>query len=401
MLKVITVSTDELENPEKALQEVRDSIDRAGGLRSNSVGLVQTPAEYLLAGFASFFAEHLDFPFLGSTTSISSTDGMLKPSQFSMMILSSDEARFHTGLTDPLTVPAGEDWNEAEIRRHLDKCFLKLYRELSRGFTALPSLAVPFLPWIPGHSDQLMGRVLFGPHEGLHFFGTKAVDLSHTQRQMGPMVVCNQQIPTDRAALLLCEQGLSPRFFLADLIRKNINRRKAIITRADGNVLYEVNDRPVIEFFEELGLEDRNLYVILNASPVVLFTRDQTAHYPRVFVDALRDGGLRFNGSMPEGMSVATAVLDPSTIEETARDLIEKVAAVPDLKGAIFLSCLSRHMNLGWDEMLEPRLLDEAFKDSAVPWLFAYSGGEICPRTLADGTLENTFMNFTAAAMAL
>ncbi|MDR1312747.1 MAG: FIST C-terminal domain-containing protein [Deltaproteobacteria bacterium] len=401
MLKVLTVSTEELENPEAALRELQDGIGKAGGLRTHSVGILQCPSDFLLAGFASFLAEHLDFDFLGSTTSISSTETSSKPSQLAMMILSSDEVRFRAGLTESLSPPKGADWNDAEIRRHLDRSFLNLYRELTRGFTALPSLAVPFIPWIPGYSDQLVGRVMFGPHEGLSFFGSKAVDLYHTKRQTVPMVVYNQETSSDQAALLLCEAGLNPRFFLANLLKENINRRKAIITKSSRNTLYEVNDRPVMEFLTEQGLDDKNLPVTLAATPLVLFARDQSTHHPRVFVDRLRDGGLRFSGGMPEGMSVALAVLDSGTIVETASALFEKVAREPDVKGALFFSCLSRHVNLGWDEMREVKLLEQAWEGNPAPWLFAYSGGEICPKVLEDGTSENLFVNFTASAMVL
>jgi hypothetical protein len=318
-----------------------------------------------------------------------------------MMILTSEDVRFRAGLTETLTPPKDKEWNEAEIRRHLDKCFLGLYRDLTRGFKALPSLAVPFLPWISGYSDQVVGRVLFGPHEGLSFFGSKAVDLYHTKRQIMPMVVCNQEITSDKAALLLCEKGLTPRFYMANLMRENINRRKAIITRSERNTLYEVNDRPVMEFLEGLGLDDKNLPVTLNATPVVLFTRDESSHHPRVFMERLRDGGFLFNGAMPEGMSVALAVQDPAVIAESATSLFRRVAEDSDVNGALFFSCRSRHVNLGWDELREVRLLEQAWEGKPAPWLFAYSGGELCPKTMEDGTLENSYVHFTASAMTL
>jgi hypothetical protein len=401
VLKALTVSTDELENPDLALREIQDGIREKGGLLSHSAGIVQCPSEYLLAGFAAYFAEHLDFPFLGSTTSLSATEGSSRPSQLSMLVLTSDSVRFRAGLTDTLTPPDGADWNQAEVRRHLDRCFLSLYRELTRGFTALPSLVMPFLPWIPSYADRLVGSVLFGPHEGLFFFGSKAVDLFHNKRESFPMVVCNQEITSDRAAMLLCEEGLNPRFFLASLLKENINRRKAIITRSEGNILYEVNDRPVPEFLAGLGLDDKNIPVTLCTTPMVLFNRDQSSHHPRVFVDRVRDGGFRFNGAMPEGMSVALAVMDAATISESASALFVRIADEPDVHAAFALSCLSRHVNLGFDEMREVRLLEQAWEGRTAPWLFAYSGGEVCPRTLEDGTLENDFVHYTASAMIL
>jgi hypothetical protein len=403
VLKVITVSTDELEFPDGALRDILEGVREGGGLLAHSAAVIQCPAEYLIAGFAPFLAGNLGFPFLGCTTSITAVDGAAVPSQLTMMILTSDSVRFRAGMTDPLRPPAGEAWDEGEIRRRLDGSFLRLQRELTEGFAAPPSLAVPFLPWIPGHSDQTVGEVLFARHQGLPFFGSKAADLYHAERENVPLVVCNGESAADRAAMLVAEEGLRPRFFLADILRENVYRRKALITEARGNALYEVNHKPVEEFITGLGLEYRNLPVTLNTTPVVLFSEDQAAgHHPRVFMEALPDGGLLFNGPMPEGMSIAVAVLDADTIAETARSLFGRVASLgEDIRGAMFFSCLSRHQNLVWDELREIRLLEEAWEGVGAPWIFSYSAGEICPRTLPDGGFENSYLQFTTSAMAL
>jgi hypothetical protein len=401
LLNVFTACTDELENFEAAYGDLKDCIERGGGLKANTAAIVTCTAEFIISGFSRYLSERLDFPFVGCSTSLTATDTGDYGAQFSMMILTSDTVRFRVGLTDPLSKPEGADWSEDDKRRNLDKSFLKLYRELTQGFGALPSLAMPFLPWLRGATDQLMGRVLFGPHEGLPFFGCKSADLYQVKRDSMPYIFCNGESGLDRAALFVAEQGLKPRFFVADTLRENINRRKAIITRSKGNVLYEVNDRPVIEFLNELGLEGRNLYVTLNTTPLVLFNRDQTSYHPRVFVDHVPEGGRIFNGDMPEGMSVGMAVLQEGAITETATSLFDKVSSLEDVKAMVFLSCMSRHLNLGWDEFCEVRLLQEAWKDRTEPWIFAYTGGEICPRIHDDSQVENAFIHFTAAAMAL
>ncbi|MDR3154247.1 MAG: FIST C-terminal domain-containing protein [Deltaproteobacteria bacterium] len=400
-LKVITAATDDLENPEDAIKEIKDAIGKGGGLLANSVAIVSCPPDYVMAGFTQYLGEHLDFPFLGCTTSNTATEGSSSPTQLSMMIFTSDSVRFRVGMTEPLSPPKGADWNDAEIRRHLDKNFLGLYQELTEGFSAPPSLAVPLLPDIPDYADQLVSRVLFGPHEDLRFFGTKAADVYRKERQGMPMVFCDQEISNDRAALMVCEEGLKPRFFLSDVLKENIIRRKAIITKSSRNTLYEINDRPVPEFLESMGLDCKNLDISLNTTPFVLLSRDYSTHHPRVFVASLRDGGILFNGAMPEGMSVAVAVLDADAIIETAQSLFSRVAALPDVKATFFYSCLARQTNLGWDELRELRLLEAAWEGNPAPWMLAYSGGEICPRTLPDGTLQNAFLCFTTTALVL
>jgi hypothetical protein len=398
-MKIISVSTDELEHPDKAIEAMREAIEAKGGLLGQSAGIVMCQVDFINTGFSSFVSEKLNFPILGATTSTVAVDGHATPFRFCLLILTSDNVVMRAGLTKSLNI-VKENLSRAELRRHIDRRYQELYRELNEGMGGPADLILSFIPPIPGCSDERLAKVLFADHEE-PFFGTFAVDAHHTKRKSMPSVIYGGDAYDDRCALLALKGGISPKFFLSEIKRANIARQNAVITKCDGNILYEVNFQPAEEYFKSLGVYDKNILVSLNTNPVILYDAIQEKYSPRVLYEITRTGGYLFNGIMPEGATISVGRLEGEEITDSAKKLFGEVASLPDLKGALFFSCLSKQLNLCWDELGEIRILEEAMRDRNIPWLFAYSGGEICPVPDKEGRLTNSHLNLSTCALAL
>jgi len=76
-----------------------------------------------------------------------------------------------------------------------------------------------------------------------------------------------------------------------------------------------------------------------------------------------------------------------STTEKTLSSLAEKDSTV------LIYSCMGRYLALGADNNAEAGKVGEICGDS--PYLFAYSGGEVCPMPDEEGKLKNIFHNYT------
>jgi hypothetical protein len=103
---------------------------------------------------------------------------------------------------------------------------------------------------------------------------------------------------------------------------------------------------------------------------------------------------------VPEGVAISLGVLQVQDLLDSTGELFRNASSLPGAKGILAFSCLSRQMNLGFDEMGEVKLLEETASDLGLPWFFAYSGGEIIPNLVPDGEPWGThFYNLTLVVM--
>ncbi|MDR2350232.1 MAG: FIST C-terminal domain-containing protein [Deltaproteobacteria bacterium] len=399
MIKVLTSSTDDLENPERAVLDVLGDIEEQGGLEGESVGVVACPYDFLSSGFSAYLAEKLGIPLLGISSTVSSTDKKISAYQFSLWILCSDTLVMRAGVTEPL-IPRARDFSRAEIRRHMDECFLNLRESLSEGFDGPPALTIPFMPVMRGYSDGRLSRLLFAEH-GEPFFGAFATDTFQTWRKPTPYVVYNGDYYDDRAAFLTIRGDAAPRFFSGELAKTNLQRRNAVITKSDGNLLLEVNDMPLFEYLSFWGLSDEKPNLVsINTNPIVVYDSRTDGYSPRAVREIRPDGSMLFNEVMPEGTIILMGKMDADEIADSASRIMGDIANMPGVRGVLAFSSASRQLNLGLDETMEARLAGEAFRGKNIPWLFAYSGGELVPAPKPrDGDL-NLHLNHSVIAMA-
>ena len=112
----------------------------------------------------------------------------------------------------------------------------------------------------------------------------------------------------------------------------------------------------------------------------------------RACFGAAGDGGLVLCGAVTLNSTLALATMEPDdVINSTAEKAAETLKAAAG-RNAIAYSCAARWLALGAKTMAEHEKLAECF-GGALPYFFAYSGGEIFPDRLSDGSTANHLQN--------
>lgn len=171
-----------------------------------------------------------------------------------------------------------------------------------------------------------------------------------------------------------------------------------LITRADGNVLYEMDGRSALELYKKyLGEHARGLPVTGLSFPLSIRCRDDDNSVVRTISSVNEDDkSLIFAGDVPEG---AYARLMKANFDRlidgaiTAAENSLQAASAPEL--AILVSCLGRKQVLKQRTEEEVEGVQEVLGLSTILTGF-YSYGEICPFSSQDTpTLHNQTMTIT------
>jgi hypothetical protein len=171
------------------------------------------------------------------------------------------------------------------------------------------------------------------------------------------------------------------------------------VTRAEGNILYELNGESALEVYERfLGRHARNLPAVGVEYPLGLIAPDQGSDDDAMLLRATMSvdreaGAIRFAGEIPEGTMVYLTCGDRGSIldatEKAASHAVAELGAATAPAVVFFYSCMARKMLLGLRtreefERLRSQLTPE------VPILGFYSYGEFCrPKRGLPSVLHN------------
>ena len=155
--------------------------------------------------------------------------------------------------------------------------------------------------------------------------------------------------------------------------------REAVVTRAKGNVVYEIDDEPVIDFYRHYF--GSNELVLSN--PLAVYDADSNRYFLRAPMEWDEEqGAATFLGSIPEGATVHISMASTEEILAGAGASIdEALDGYPEPfkpEGALVASCAVRHFLLGTrtgDEL--ERIRQGVGMDLPVTGFYAF--GEISP----------------------
>jgi small ligand-binding sensory domain FIST len=83
---------------------------------------------------------------------------------------------------------------------------------------------------------------------------------------------------------------------------------------------------------------------------------------------------------------------------KSAEVLSHAVKNAGEGEGLFIFSCFSRIVALGGDPMAEIKVIQKELAGFPVPYLFFYSGGEICPVYISQGQMANQFYQYALVA---
>jgi hypothetical protein len=147
------------------------------------------------------------------------------------------------------------------------------------------------------------------------------------------------------------------------------------ITKAEGNIVYEIDNEPVMEVYNKyLNIGDD---IQLALEYPLLLIRDDGTFVMRVPATLNEDKSLVYGGSMPEGSKVRFSMPPGFEVIDHAIEQMSKFRQqIPKADAIVLFSCKARHMALG------PVVEDEisaVHKLWEVPMVGFFTYGEIGP----------------------
>ncbi|MCL2389966.1 MAG: FIST C-terminal domain-containing protein [Endomicrobia bacterium] len=373
MIKSFTASTREIDDSAAAIAEIKAAFE--GKLLKNSLGLISYFSEFEETGVLKAVCDALPFDCIGSTSCLCSAGKQTDQIILTITVLTSDDCSFET-IVLPITEKYDESINSAlspVINRSGEK----------------PALILSYFPLMNTVSGDMILAAIDKVTGGIPLFGTTSID--HNMNFSAAKTMRNGEAFRESAVLGLLYGDFNYSFGVASIDKSKIRSQKAVITESDGNILIGVNDKSVVEYLEEIGLSTTELANGLAILPLVVDHKDGTKHVARAVFTLTPEGHAVCGGAMPVGATLAIGRIVPedvlNTTEESLKPLVDKDSVV------LSYSCMARYHALGTDYAAEAKKVSELAGD--MRYMFACSGGEICPLPDASGKLKNFYHNYT------
>ena len=383
MIRSYTAFTSEIDDVGLAVSEMLAQLEPEKNCLKNTVGVVTCYYEFAANGVVAELYRKLGFPVIGTTTTALSTNRGAGQLEMSLLMITSDDVVF-TAACSP------------HIQDDLETPFSEMYKNALDGHTGQPKLIISAAPLMLNYAGDHYVDVLNKVSGGVPNFGTLAID--DTPDYEHSYTIFNDKAAKDMYAVIVASGNINPKFIYASFSPEYILSQKAVITKAEGNLLKEVNGFPIIKYMESLGLAaDGKVSNVLHSVPFILDYTGEGIPVSRVLLSWSEDGYGICGGLMPEGTKFSIGTWDKDDVVTTTERTIRNIMSKGEISTLLLYSCLARSYALGTDISAETEKVNELIADK-VPYIFAYAGGEICP--VRDAANSNNFHNNTVIACA-
>jgi hypothetical protein len=301
-----------------------------------------------------------------------------------MTVLTSDDVEFHAGLSEPLT--------EKEEDR-----VVRVYRETAAALQTPLSLILIITPSLYNLAGDMVVSLLDRESRGVPVFGAGALDADTKIRT--PRTIYGGKAYSDRMPILLFSGNLAPRFFIDSVWDYNVHSQKALVTAAEGNRMITVNNMPAAEYMKKIGLITEERLDLLFVFPLAIYPDQSTRPNLFIIYTINNDGSLTCSANIPKGSLVHIGSPGSGEVINSAKNITN---AAKNARGeaALIFSCFSRSVILSNPED-EMEAIREELKDSTFPYVFIYSGGEICPVYDEKRATVNQYHNYSIVSCVL
>jgi len=378
MVTMLTAQTFEIDDLDLAVSEIHEQLDLPNKQLKYAVGILACYPEFLDTGVAKAICDSLPFDVVGTTTLACGTPGDKGTMMLALSVLTSDDV----ALTATRSKSLVEDHRSA-IAVAYDKGLASLPGE--------PSMIITLAPVMDYLSGDVLIETLGEVSSGLPLFGTLPCD--HTNDYNQTYVIHNGVGYENTLAMILLSGPVEPKFYIVSIPEEKRQKQNAIITASEGNVLHRVNDMPLLSYLETLGLAESNSVETAKIIPFVVDYNDGTTPVVRGIYRFTPDGSAMCGGLMPKGSTLSVGSLDHDDVISSTRTLIQTIRKESNPKVMLVMSCICRGWTLGMDVLAEMETVEE--ESGEIPFMFSYSGGEICPVYNEGGKTFNRFHNYT------
>jgi len=381
MIKAYTAFTSEIDDVDVAVSEILTQLEPEKNCLQNTVAIITCYYEFATSGVIAKLYKKLTFPIIGTTTTALATNHGSGQLGFSILMITSDDTTFTAACS-------------SSLMDRLEAPLAQMYQDALKGHNETPKLILSVAPLMINHAGDNYVNVLNRVSGGVPNFGTLAIDddLSYANSY----VIFNDKFERDIYAIIVASGNINPQFTYASFSHKYVLEHTATITKSDGNILKEVNGLPLIKYLEMLGLATGSgISNVLHLIPFILDYAGEGIPVSRVLVSWTEEGWGICGGLMPEGTRFSIGTWAKEDVIGTTTRTIENILSGGSVNALILYSCLARSHALDADFLLEADRANGAIAER-VPYIFAYSGGEICPvRNTANA---NSFHNNTVIA---
>ncbi|MDR2476583.1 MAG: FIST C-terminal domain-containing protein [Treponema sp.] len=386
MISVLSAYTRELDDPEKAVREILRQLNMEKRLLKYSAALLFCHAEFIELGVMQAVCKSLPCAVIGCTSQGFAMNGAEDEILLTLNVLTSSDTEFAAGLSQDLDEDA-------------EKRVESLYQGLTPLLPAKPSLIFAIQPRMLTPSGDILSAALDRACGGVPVFGACALDEYKKTKQ--PKTIFNGASYGNRIALLLFSGPVQPRFFSALFPEKEIFPHNAIITGAEENKIYSINNMPALLFFEGMGDIHSKPMETLYAIPLVIDYHSEKKTEVVVVSRIDADGSLICSRNIKRGGVLNIGAITAGYVIETAGKIARSVKTAGEGQGLFIFSCFSRNVTLGGEPMAEIETIKRELAGFSTPWTFLYSCGELCPQYAVNGKPFNRFIQYSLIACLL
>jgi len=395
MIKSVSLQTAIIDDINLAVSDLAGQLKEKLPLLRNSVGIVQCDPEFIEVGIMPLLHEALGITLVGGTTVSIATNSEISNHMFSVLVLTSDDVEFVAGHTTGLV----EDY-ESAIEKSM---------QAALGGSKLP-LGLALLFPTATDNENLPGDCYVETVEKVcgevPIFGTLSVDDTVREFDRSMSVYNGEHFSREATYVLVFGENVNPRFFVATVPKQaGLSEENAVVTKADGHIVQEINNMLAVDYFESVGLAENGEF-----KPGVYFlphivSKVDEEGTERAFVRAMikfdENGHSFFRGKVPQGAELSVASLVSDDILSATMGVMKQIASVDDAQAVIIFSCIVRQLSIGADIMKELEQIKDTLRPD-VAFAASYSGGEIAPIGCAkQGKPINSFHNYSLIACVL
>ncbi|MDR3230231.1 MAG: FIST C-terminal domain-containing protein [Synergistaceae bacterium] len=402
-MRSIVAVTDEMDNAEAAVQELWDRIVENGPLGKNCCGFVYCDVEMPHEEFTAALKKKLPFEVVGCT-SIANFDAKNGAQILSavLVVLTGDDVRFGVALTDTLT--------PENLRQELSAACEKTRTavgEPGKLLFLVPPFndVVPLDEYVDTLSELTGGIPVFG---GLPSSNVADGDI---------LMYADGRVFTDRAAIVLVGGNVRPIFSVQNVL-SDLSEQKHVISKAEKNVVYTVEEMTFTDYLRQAGLPVDDLIAqgdlaVYVSTPLKVNMsqdndQDKVPIVRTIKTLSLADGSGVLFGAISENSVVSIVTMKRQDIQESCRMAVKEIqdkieAARGDgytYSTLLCVSCGGRYMVMGDDKDIEGNILVENLPSGMTLSGF-YAYGEICPTIYENGTALNRVHNESIVMCAL
>ena len=393
MIESGTIIITEIDDVEIALEEFQRQMPR---LRKNSVGIVSVHSDYFETGVYDAIVELLPFPVLGTTTISQSSAGVTEMYLLSILVLTSDDCVFATGVSDEIP-------QEGDVTDVTASCYNRLKAELPGP----NKLSLLFVPLMTNHYSYKYVSVMTGIDGNVPVFGTISNEEAHLENgvvALSGYTLYGAEKYTNRLVMLLISGDITPRFYLAsigvgDVVLPQIGQ----VTKSNGNIVQEINGVRAGDFFNSYGYsvgDTTSAGLLISTLLIDHVSINGTTRKVGRALYRIQNGDGMCLSNVPEGSIISIAYATPESVMATTRQVIRDIKQSHSGGTALIYSCMGRRYALLSKPLQEFMYVADELKDG-YNYMAAYSNGEVCPVTVDENCADNQEHNHTIVACIL